>query len=182
MKRVGQGCQWALCVSVAFLIGCAGLGSTTGAKAGDASDWAERDAAIMTVLDEYLSALNALDLEGHVATYHFPHYRHASGEIAVWNSVAEAMPILNIPEAERLVAVRASLEPDWVKSEWRRRDIIQGDDEKVHVATRFVRLREDGSVISTFNSLYVMTFEVGLEGGDEGTPRWAIRGRSSFAP
>ena len=50
---------------------------------------------------------------------------------------------------------------------------VQEDDAKAHVATRFVRLREDGTVIKTFESLYVMT----LEGG-----RWGIRGRSSFAP
>jgi hypothetical protein len=124
------------------------------------------------VLDRYMDALNELDIEAHVATYHFPHYRHASGRIVVWQDAAEAMPILAIPPAERLAAVRAALEPDWQRSEWTRRTIVQGDDEKVHVATQFVRLRADGSVIKTFDSLYVLTLEAG---------RWGIKGRSSFA-
>ena len=98
---------------------------------------------------------------------------HASGKLVVWESAATAMPILAVPEDERRAALRAALEPDWHRSEWVRREIVQGDDEKVHVVTRFVRLRADGSVIKTFDSLYVMTRERG---------RWAIKGRSSFAP
>jgi hypothetical protein len=120
-----------------------------------------------------MDALNALDVEGHVATYHFPHYRHASGEIVVWQNAEEAMPILAVPPDERRAALRRALEPDWHRSEWRAREIVQGDDRKVHVATRFVRLRADGSVIKHFDSLYVLTLEDG---------RWGIRGRSSFAP
>lgn len=137
-----------------------------------------RDAAVLAVLDRYLDALNALDLEGHVATYHFPHFRHASGRIVVWASAREAVPILEIPEADRRRALRDALEPDWHRSEWTRRDIVQADDEKVHVATTFVRLREDGSVIRTFESLYVLTNDVVADG----VRRWAIKGRSSFAP
>lgn len=132
-----------------------------------------RDAEIMAVLDRYMDALNALDLEAHVATYHFPHYRHAGGRIVVWETARDAMPILDRPETERRAALRSVLEPDWHRSEWTRRDIVQGDDEKVHVVTRFVRLREDGSEISAFDSLYVLTYE---------SERWGIKGRSSFAP
>jgi PAS domain-containing protein len=138
-----------------------------------ADSFEERDAEIMRVLDRYMDGLNDLDLERHVATYHFPHYRHASGEIVVWQSAREAIPGLDSSGEERRAALRAVLEPDWHRSEWTRRDIVQGDAEKVHVATRFVRLRADGSVIETFDSLYVLTRESG---------RWGIKGRSSFAP
>jgi hypothetical protein len=44
---------------------------------------------------------------------------------------------------------------------------------KVHVATRFARLREDGSEIISYDSLYVLTLQDG---------QWGIKGRSSFAP
>lgn len=132
-----------------------------------------RDAAIMTVLDRYMDALNALDLEGHLATYHFPHYRHASGEITIWETAQDVSPLFDVPEVERRAHLRSVLEPDWHKSEWTRRDIVQGDDEKVHVVTRFERRREDGSVITAYDSLYIMTRE---ETG------WGIKGRSSFAP
>jgi len=161
-----------------LLAGCAVSGSSPIGIAQNGAQWAARDAAIMDVLDRYMDALNALDLEAHVATYHFPHYRHASGEIAVWEDAVAALPILSVPEADRLRAVRGALEPDWDRSEWVHRTIVQGDDRKVHVVTRFDRLRADGSVIKSFDSLYVMV----LEPGPDGTPVWGIRGRSSFAP
>ena len=134
---------------------------------------AQRNARVMAVLDRYMEALNALDMEGHVATYHFPHYRHASGRIVVWETAADAMPIRGATPEARRAQLRAALETDWHRSEWTRREIVQGDDRKVHVVTRFERLREDGSVIRAFDSLYVLTLEDG---------RWGIRGRSSFAP
>ena len=132
-----------------------------------------RDAEIMIVLDRYMSALNTLDLEGHLATYHFPHYRHASGEITIWETAEDVTPLLNVPKAERRARLRSVLEPDWHNTEWTRRDIVQGDEGKVHVVTRFERRRQDGSVIKAYNSLYIMTRE------EEG---WGIKGRSSFAP
>lgn len=140
---------------------------------GASSNPSERRAAVMEVLDQYLSALNALDLEGHTATYHFPHYRHASGEVIVWANALEANPILGVPPEARKQRLRAALAPDWDRSEWVHREIVQADDTKVHVVTRFARLRADGSVIATFDSLYVLTYEDG---------HWGIRGRSSFAP
>ncbi|MBW2423212.1 MAG: hypothetical protein JRG86_03140 [Deltaproteobacteria bacterium] len=133
----------------------------------------ERDEQVMLVLDRYMDALNELDLEGHVGTYHFPHFRHASGAVVVWETPEDAMPILLLPEEERRSRLRDALGPKWERSEWRRREIVQGDDEKVHVLTAFVRLREDGSEIARYDSLYVLTLEQG---------HWGIKGRSSFAP
>jgi hypothetical protein len=134
---------------------------------------AGRDTQIMAVLDEYMDALNALDIERHVATYQFPHYRHASGEIVIWKTPREAMPILDLPMSERKEAVRGILAKDWDRSVWTKRDIVQGDATKVHVATQFVRLRKDGSKIATYDSLYVLTRDA---------DGWGIKGRSSFAP
>ncbi len=133
----------------------------------------DRDAQIMRVLDQYMDALNALDIEGHVATYHFPHFRYAGGALAVWATREEAMPLLLAPPEQQRARLREVLEPDWHRSEWTRREIVQGDATKVHVVTRFERLREDGSVIKAFDSLYIMTLRDGA---------WGIRGRSSFAP
>ena len=168
----------ALVLFLQLVVGCATGGAAPVGIAQNDARWATRNTAIMDVLDRYMDALNALDLEAHVATYHFPHYRHASGEIAVWEGAVAALPILRVPEADRLRAVRGALEPDWDRSEWVHRIIVQGDDKKVHVVTRFDRLRADGSVIKSFDSLYVMVLEPGIDG----TPVWGIRGRSSFAP
>jgi len=43
----------------------------------------------------------------------------------------------------------------------------------VHVDTKFTRCRADGSVISSYESLYILTKEEG---------RWGVKLRSSFAP
>ena len=76
-------------------LACAGIpAKDSGAR------FAARDAAIMDVLDRYMDGLNALDIEAHVSTYHFPHYRHASGKLTIWENAEEAMPILRVPEAE----------------------------------------------------------------------------------
>jgi len=132
-----------------------------------------RDAAILQVLDRYMDGLNALDMETHVATYHFPHFRLAGGELSVWSTPEEAMPILNVPAEARRKRLRAMLHPEWHKSIWTKRDIVGESPAKVHVATRFARLREDGSEIISYDSLYVLTLQDG---------QWGIKGRSSFAP
>ena len=94
-----------------------------------ASEDPVRDAAILAVLDRYMEGLNALDVEAHVSTYHFPHYRHAGGEIVVWSDAGEAMPILAVPREKRREALRAALGPDWDRSEWVRREVVQADEE-----------------------------------------------------
>ena len=132
-----------------------------------------RSAAILRLLDRYMDALNALDLETHVATYHFPHFRLADGELSVWATPEEAMPILNVSAETRRQRLRAMLHPEWHKSIWTKRDIVGESPAKVHVATRFARLREDGSEIISYDSLYILTLQDG---------QWGIQGRSSFAP
>jgi hypothetical protein len=53
------------------------------------------------------------------------------------------------------------------------KQIVQSNLEKAHVAVAVTRLRQDGSEIHSFNSLYVVTKQDG---------KWAIAIRSSFAP
>ena len=138
-----------------------------------AASESSRHAAILQVLDRYMDGLNALDMETHVATYHFPHFRLAGGGLSVWSTPEEAMPILNVPAEARRKRLRAMLHPEWYKSIWTQRDIVGESPAKVHVATRFARLREDGSEIISYDSLYVLTLQDG---------QWGIKGRSSFAP
>ena len=165
---------FSVCYRLMLVIGSAlGLLLSAPVAQSESNENAARDAKIMTVLDQFMDGLNALDIETHMATYQFPHFRYASGTIAIWNTPLEANPILGASEFERRTQLRKVLGPEWHKSVWTRRDIVQGDAEKVHVATTFVRQRKDGSTIKTYESLYVMTKREG---------RWGIKGRSSFAP
>jgi hypothetical protein len=67
----------------------------------------------------------------------------------------------------------AAATPGWDHSAWEKREVIHSGPSKVHIDTRFVRYRADGSVLARFDSLYIMTQEDG---------RWGVKARSSFAP
>jgi hypothetical protein len=96
-------------------------------------------------------------------TFHFPHYRLASG----------GMTVLERPGQQTVEQIRNALGPGWDHSAWSRVRIIHASSDKVHVDTLFTRYRKDGSVIGGFESLYIVTKEQG---------RWGVTLRSSMAP
>jgi len=116
---------------------------------------------IYAVLDAYLDGFNKRDAKIHYATYHFPHYRLASGKLTVLETAADSVKFS-----------KGLVQSDWHHSKWDHRNVVQASADKVHVDTRFTRYRADGSVIATYESLYVLTKEDG---------RWGIKLRSSFA-
>jgi len=120
------------------------------------------EAEVMKVLDEYMEAWNRKDLAAWERTFHFPHYRLASGR----------MNVLDKPGMQDAARVWASAGSDWHHSKWDRRRIISSSPDKVHVDTKFTRYRADGSKIGTFESLYIVTKEDG---------RWGVKLRSSYA-
>ncbi len=119
----------------------------------------------MQVLDAFMTAFNARDEVAWTDTLHFPHLRVASG-VTRLDPSAEAM-------RESFDFEQFSAQFDWHHSAWLSRRVIQSGPEKVHVAVRFARYREDGSVSAEFDSLYIVALRQG---------RWAVAGRSSFAP
>jgi len=123
------------------------------------------EAHAMAVLDEFMTAFNARDVEAWTATLHFPHVRIASGTTRVDATPAEMTADFDFDRfAKRF---------DWDHSAWLSRKIVQSGPDKVHVAVRFARYRKDGSVIAEFDSLYVVALRNG---------RWGVVARSSFAP
>lgn len=128
------------------------------------SDSSQTEEEVMEVLDAFMASFSASDPEAHTATYHFPHFRLAQGNMASWQTREDAINahkfiFKNLPST------------GWYRSEWIDRNIISISDSKAHVATRFRRLREDGSEIVTAESLYVLTKDNG---------RWGIKLRSSY--
>lgn len=119
-------------------------------------------AEVLQVLDDYMRTFNAKDAAAWQATYHFPHYRLASGKM----SVLERAGLL-----DSTVFVKLQ-QAGWHHSVWDHRNIIQCSDSKVHVDTKFSRYRSDGSKIASYESLYIVTKEDG---------RWGVKMRSSFA-
>ena len=118
--------------------------------------------AAMKVLDDFMSAFNARDLAAWRKTFNFPSVRLASNTLAIIDKDYHQPDMFG----------RGAL-AEWDHSAWERRAVIHTGADKVHIDTRFVRYRKDGSVIGGFDSIYVVTCENG---------HWGVKARSSFAP
>lgn len=148
-----------------FLLACLLIGvMTSGSVAGKSqkAKAADIESEVMRLLDDYMSAWNRKDMAAWERTFHFPHYRLASGK----------MNVLDRPGLQDATRVWTSVGSDWHHSKWDRRRIVHSSPDKVHVDTKFTRCRADGSVIGSFESLYIVTKEDG---------RWGVKMRSSFA-
>ncbi len=120
---------------------------------------------VIPVLDAWMAAFNALDLEAWKATMQYPHYRLASGRMHIWEDAD-----MDDAYMER---VRTGLSKiGWHHSVWTRREIVHCSDQKIHVDTQFTRHRTDGSLIAAHDSLYVLSRE---------NDKWGVKLRSSYA-
>lgn len=119
-------------------------------------------AAAMKCLDDFIAAFSAKDPEAYAATFNLPTVRIASGKMVILNK-GDFTP--QRFQAESL--------KEWDHSKWERRNVIHAGDDKVHIDTRFTRYRKDGSVIASFDSIYIVTKE---------NDHWGVKARSSFAP
>jgi hypothetical protein len=118
--------------------------------------------AAMKCLDDFMAAFNARDIAAWQKTFNFPSVRLASNTMVIIDESYHQPDMFG----------RGAL-TEWDHSAWDRRAIIHAGDDKVHIDTRFVRYRKDGSVIGGFDSIYVVTREAG---------HWGVKARSSFAP
>jgi len=119
-------------------------------------------AAAQKVLDDFMAAFNARDVEAFEATFNFPSVRLASNALVLIEKGYHKPEMFG----------RGALS-EWHRSGWDRRAVIHAGPDKVHIDTRFTRYRADGSVIGHFDSIYVITCENG---------HWGVKARSSFAP
>lgn len=146
-------------VAAAIATGCATTGGATGDSA-FASCAAYAPAYQVT--DDFMRTFNSRDAEAWGSTFHFPSVRIASNTVR----------IINGPQ-DLETSFPALVAEGWDRSAWANRQVVQCGPNKAHMLTTFVRYRADGSVLSQFNSLYIVEFKNG---------RWALTARSSFAP
>jgi hypothetical protein len=114
------------------------------------------------VTDKFMTTFNAKDAKAWGETFGFPSVRLASGKTVVLNSAADLEDSFSRLEAT-----------GWDHSAWAARRVVQCEPTKAHMLTTFVRYKKDGSVLSKFDSLYIVELRNG---------KWGITGRSSFAP
>jgi len=117
--------------------------------------------AVLKVLDDYMATFNSKDARAWQTTYHFPHYKLASGKLSV----------LERPDMLDSTTFITLKQTGWDHSAWDHRNMMQTSEGKVHVDTQFSRYKADGTKIGTFESLYIVTKEDG---------RWGVKVRSSI--
>ena len=127
-----------------------------------ADEAANREA--MAVLDAFMEAFNAREMEAFAATLNYPHVRFASGTVAVYENAAD---FSDRHLFEQLVAT------GWDHSHWLERRVVMSSPDKVHINTVFQRFNADNQPIGRYESLYIVTRQDG---------RWGIQARSSLAP
>jgi hypothetical protein len=117
-------------------------------------------AAALKVLEDYMAAFNARDFEAFEATINHPHV-----------SLGAGAPV--VTERGRPIPAWAATDPasDWSHSTLDRRAVIHAGAAKVHIDARITRFRRDGSVIGTYDVLYVVTLENG---------RWGMKALSGL--
>lgn len=114
------------------------------------------------VTDDFMRTFNSKDAQQFGSVFHFPSVRISSGNVRIINGPQD------------LESGFATLGAQgWDHSAWLSRKVVQCDATKAHMLTTFARYRADGSLMSQFNSLYI----VENKGG-----RWGLTARSSFAP
>lgn len=150
--------------AIAVMLLIIGMGTAAGTAVREPTG--QRDpqveAEVLKLLDDYMSAWNRKDLAAWERTFHFPHYRLASG----------TMTVLDRPGLQDATRVWARAGSEWHHSGWDRRRMIHASKDKAHVDTQFTRYRADGTKIASYESLYIVTKEDG---------RWGVKMRSSFA-
>jgi hypothetical protein len=115
----------------------------------------------MELLNDFMDALNQKDIVALEKTFHFPHFRFSN----------KKMHVLDKPGQRTPEFVWAGLGADWGRSEWVHMRVVHSSGDKMHVDAKFSRYKVDGSLIGTYESLYVLTYE---------DNRWGIKMRSSF--
>ena len=125
------------------------------------SDTLSSTEAALAVMSAHLEALNARDETALAATLHFPHFRLAGTTMKIW------------PDATQYLAdFFARAGDSWSYTRWGSLEVISSASDKVHIRARVDRFRADDSLLSRFESLWVISRIDGV---------WAAQLRSSFA-
>lgn len=122
----------------------------------------EARSSAMSVMQAHIDALNSRDQDAILETLHFPHYRLVDGNLKVWES-----------GASYLADFRKRAGTQWSHSAWGKLDVVHLGPDKVHLDVRVDRFGNDGCVIASFDSLWVIA---------RVNDKWAALLRSSFAP
>ena len=165
-------------LATALLCSC-----TVSATSDDAASIEQLSEAVRAVERERLSKLGLAALDRFQDTWntrvvptwsrslHFPHVRPSAGAFALHPEPAD---YIRASEGvfKRVIAA------GWHRSQWLERDVLHVSADKMHIAGRYQRLREDGSELTSQQVTYIVTrqgenwgiqsrFGTGFETGDQ---------------
>ena len=124
---------------------------------------ASRSAAVDAV-EAYLDAINRRDAQAFAASLHYPHYRVTIG--------GQVQPSQEARDAATITFDRLA-STGWVRTASHNVNPVHVSADGVNVALELLRYNAAGEQIARFDTLYFVTRQDG---------RWALKGRSSFAP
>lgn len=113
----------------------------------------------ITVVETFTSHFNNQNIAGMDALLHFPHIILAGESLVLWEAPGQVTQAF----FDELKAL------GWARSEYlEKRPVLVGEN-KVHLLVTYTRSREDGSVITRHENLWIITRQDG---------RWGIKQRS----
>ena len=125
----------------------------------------ERENLAIQAVKNFMTAFNDRDVEAWAATLNCPHVRVASNEVRITPTAQDFVDTFDFESFARTYG--------WDHSAWDSIEVVQVAANGVNVALQFSRYDAEGTKLSTFDTLYLVTLQDG---------HWGVRARSSFAP
>jgi hypothetical protein len=116
------------------------------------------------VIERWVAAFNARDVEGEIAAFNFPHVRLANGRF----ETIEGPDTLRTRHERSTAGLQAE---GWHHTNLDTIEAVQSGPDKVHFTLRYTRCRADGTPYDTFDSLWIVTDQDG---------HWGVQFRSSY--
>ena len=128
------------------------------------SEHKKEEKAAIASFRRWLDGFNARDVNKQINEMHFPHHRLAGSKLNSWETAKEWADG-NDKINQKLYA------EGWHHTSLASLDVVQSNQNKVHVTVRMSRRREDETEYNGFDSLLIFTKVDGI---------WAAKLRSSY--
>ena len=128
------------------------------------SEYKKAEESAVASFRRWLAGFNARDVDKQSYEMHFPHHRLAGSNLDSWASAEEWS------EGNKNMDLRLKQE-GWHHTSIVSLDVVQSNENKVHLKIRMSRRREDNTEYNGFDTLWIFTE---IEG------KWGAKLRSSY--
>lgn len=100
-------------------------------------------------LDGFGEQFNAQNMEGMDDFLHFPHYLLSGNELIEWRTRGQ-LPETFFDDLKK---------QGWMKTVTQKREVILVSDNKVHFKVRYTREKDDGTILSVHENMWIVIFK-----------------------